>query len=485
MKNNKKPVFPPEVILYQPAQWGKSEDQSSEYERQPLLSIHQGDQPWPFNTEERIDALDEAWNRLLKAYNAESQRLAGINFAMMHQHYQPAIEQVRETSMNYKIAWFQKSRITQPEPGQEMNLLEAINWLAEQYEKRQRFPKDVYAIGFKPFWRSTLAQFLQGSIVHHVADLAAVPANNTAVIWGRQSDETRSQANTQTIHLVELEDGFVRSVGLGAEFAKPLSWVADSQTLYFDASMASDLEDTINLQKLTDECIMSAKRFRLKMLELGISKYNTGNGHWQRPAIAIEQGRDVVLVTGQVERDASIKFGAPQGSSNLDLMKKARELEGNAYLIYKPHPDVVAGARAQGSDEQQAWDIADEVVTDTNITQMLPHIDRMHVLTSLAGFEGLLYDVEVVCHGMPFYAGWGLTTDIQTCSRRKATPSLDALVYAACVQYPMYISRDSGYYCSGELTLSQLANWKAQGESGKLFRKTARKLINLLRGQEK
>jgi capsular polysaccharide export protein len=37
--------------------------------------------------------------------------------------------------------------------------------------------------------------------------------------------------------------------------------------------------------------------------------------------------------------------------------------------------------------------------------------DELHVNSSLAGFEALLRGKPVTVHGVPFYAGWGLTTD--------------------------------------------------------------------------
>ena len=34
-------------------------------------------------------------------------------------------------------------------------------------------------------------------------------------------------------------------------------------------------------------------------------------------------------------------------------------------------------------------------------------------MTSLTGFDALLRGKRVVTHGLPFYAGWGLTTDTE------------------------------------------------------------------------
>src|SRR3546814_15207879 len=48
------------------------------------------------------------------------------------------------------------------------------------------------------------------------------------------------------IPLIRVEDGFIRSVALGASKAPPLSLCMDAKTLYFDATTASTLEDILN-----------------------------------------------------------------------------------------------------------------------------------------------------------------------------------------------------------------------------------------------
>ena len=82
------------------------------------------------------------------------------------------------------------------------------------------------------------------------------------------------------------------------------------------------------------------------------------------------------------------------------------------------------------------------------------------MLTSLAGFEGILRGVEVHCWGLPFYAGWGLTCDRETCSRRGRCLELDALLHAALIEYPRYVSRGSGWFITPEQAIDELIAWK-------------------------
>lgn len=101
-------------------------------------------------------------------------------------------------------------------------------------------PNHVYAVGFNWHWRPALHRFLQGGAsITHVNRVEKVPDRQVAVVWGGQR---LRPGEGQNITLVRLEDGFLRSVGLGAEFQQPLSWVADFEHLYFSARGESRLE---------------------------------------------------------------------------------------------------------------------------------------------------------------------------------------------------------------------------------------------------
>lgn len=169
-----------------------------------------------------------------------------------------------------------------------------------------------------------------------------------------------------------------------------------------------------------------------------------------------------MLVVGQVEADASIRFGAPGLRSNLALVEAVRRDEPDAYLVYKPHPDVVTGVCAPGEDEGRVQACCDEVLVQASIQQLFTQIDALHVLTSIAGFEALLRGVEVHTWGLPFYAGWGLSRDRLACPRRGRRLELDALVYAALIAYPRYVSRHSGLFIEPEQAIDELLAWREQ-----------------------
>lgn len=330
----------------------------------------------------------------------------------------------------------------------------ALKWLNWQRSQRQRFAPELYAIGFNRIWRPVVKQFIQGSKLHFVKSACQVPANAQAVSWGFKP----LAGLAESVSLTRLEDGFLRSVGLGAQFVKPLSWVADTRGLYFDATAPSDLENLLAQHPFSQPLLEQAAELISQLKRSGISKYNTGAANWQRPAT----DKKVILVAGQVETDASIARGAPGIKQNMALLQAVRQANPDAWLIYKPHPDVLAGARARGQNEQQALNYCDQQVTDCSIAAMFSQVDEVHVLTSLAGFEALIRGVKVTCYGMPFYAGWGLTTDKHQCQRRGRQLTLQQLVAATLLLYPLYICRHTGYYTTALATLADLQQWRRE-----------------------
>lgn len=318
-------------------------------------------------------------------------------------------------------------------------------------------PERVYAWGLSRRKRSFLRDFLGTTAVRFVERGADVPPGACLLLWG---STPAPEGVAAEVRITRLEDGFLRSVGLGADLVRPLSWVLDSRGIYFDASRPSDLEQLLQNTAFEQPLLERAAALRSRIVEQGITKYNLGTDSWQRPS----QAQRVLLVPGQVESDASIRLGAPGICTNMGLLQAVRQAHPDAYLLYKPHPDVVAGLRKRGAAEDQALEWCDEVIHDTSMGALLPLVDELHLLTSLAGFEALLRGKPVVCYGQPFYAGWGLTTDMLPVSRRTRRLTLDQLVAAALILYPRYVARGSGRLTTPEQALDELLAWRSQSD---------------------
>ena len=90
------------------------------------------------------------------------------------------------------------------------------------------------------------------------------------------------------------------------------------------------------------------------------------------------------------------------------------------------------------------------------MAELLAHVNEVHTLTSLAGFEALLRSVSITTYGMPFYAGWGLTRDHLECQRRTRKLTLPQLVAATLILYPTYVDPDSGDMITPEIAIELL-----------------------------
>jgi capsular polysaccharide export protein len=319
---------------------------------------------------------------------------------------------------------------------------------------RGRLPDRLYGHGFSLRKRSILRRFVAPSAISFVRSAKRIPAAATLLVWGNNPVPTNL---SRDVELIRVEDGFLRSVGLGSALVPPLSWVMDRRGIYYDATRPSDLEHILQTQYFSPELLARAASLRARIVKSGITKYSVGRGIWRRPGRA----RHVVLVPGQVETDASLRFAAPVIRSNLALVRAVRYVNPSCYLVYKSHPDVDAGLRAPGKREQEIHDWCDEVVTDVCMDEMLNQVDEVHVLTSLAGFEALLRGKDVTCYGLPFYAGWQVSRDLLTSPRRTRHLSLDELVAGALIVYPRYVSRDSGLQTSPERVVDELSLWRA------------------------
>jgi len=331
---------------------------------------------------------------------------------------------------------------------------------------------NVLAQGFSWRKRVLLREFTAAPRVQFVDSNKSVPPNADLLLWGSATAPAGLPAETR---IVRLEDGFLRSVGLGADLVRPMSWVIDTQGIYYDAHHPSDLETLLQHGAFTAKVLARARALRHDIVRSGLSKYNLPGTPWKRP----NTSRAIVLVTGQVESDASIVTGTVDIRTNMALLQTVRKARPQAWLVYKPHPDVEAGLRAGGEREDQAGQWADEIVAHGATAQMLPLVDEVHVMTSLTGFEALLREIPVFCYGQPFYAGWGLTRDRHTHARRTRRLVLDELVAAALLQYPVYVSHRTRRRCSPEQALQELLDLRSAGNRGQLpwWRRVLRPLL--------
>lgn len=244
-----------------------------------------------------------------------------------------------------------------------------------------------------------------------------------------------------------VEDGFLRSAGLGSDLLPPLSLIVDDLWPYFDPERPSRLETLLQTTEFGPDLLARAAALRTTIVERRIGKYRVGGA---AAPLELPDGARLVVVVGQVEDDLSVLRGGG-GLTNLTLLERARAEEQDAFIVYRPHPDVEAGHRKGAIHDSIASAYVDLIDRGGSLDALLARADALHTLTSLTGFEALMRGVRVVVHGQPFYAGWGLTTDRGAAlPRRTRRLSLDELVAGALILYPRYLDPRHGLPCTAE-----------------------------------
>ena len=360
----------------------------------------------------------------------------------------------------FAAACLKYTRYIDPETGERCELEDVVELIALQRQYQQQEVNTLYLVGFSLWKRAFLKYFLGGmaQTIKYAKSInkasKVAKTGDGVLIWGAKEYAYTPPCG---VKLYRCEDAFVRGQGLGAELKRPTSLILDRQGIYFDCSRPSDLEEAINNIKLSPDQIQYGKGLRKRLVKQRVSKYNLA-GKQQNIFVDAQPQQKKILVTGQVDSDASIRHGSPTISSNHELLVQIRKHKPDAYIVYKPHPDVVFAGREGYIPESEVLNWADQMVTDGDIFDCIAQSDEVHVMTSLAGFEALLQNKTVHVWGCPFYSGWSLTVDHCENERRKTERSIDELVYFAYSYYSRYINWDTRRFTTPERMMNGLQN---------------------------
>lgn len=362
---------------------------------------------------------------------------------------------VRSILKLFYAAYFQYTRYLNPNTGKTGTIFDVINHIIHTKALNLRLQGNLYCVGMSLWKRAVIKPFfrLPSCKLHFVKDVSKLNGktftkNDRLLLWGTGKEAALNYAKAHNINVLRMEDGFIRSVGLGSNLVAPLSLVCDDLGIYFNAENPSRLEEILQHQQFTEADLIEASQLQQALVSQHIGKYNVGEGTFSLP----NTDKKKILVVGQVEDDASIQTGSPNIRTNLDLLKTVREANPEVYIIYKPHPDVVSGNRIGHIAESQAVKLADQIAKTENVLDCINAVDELHTMTSLAGFEALLRNKTVHCYGLPFYSHWGLTVDHCSFNRRSRKLSLLELIAGTLIYYPQYVNPNTG-----ELTNAQTA----------------------------
>jgi len=238
--------------------------------------------------------------------------------------------------------------------------------------------------------------------------------------------------------LTLLEDGFIRSIGLGVDGSPPFSLVEDNIGIYYDATTPSKLENILNTYDFTsDTSLMQTAREAMALInKYHISKYN--NAPNIEDAFFKHDNKDKVLIIAQTAGDASLEYGLGNVFSTQQMIEDALQENPLSSVYIKIHPDVLSGKKQSDITLSQLPKECIILKNDINPISLLKHFRKVYSKTSGMGMEALILGLEVVCYGIPYYAGWGLTIDKQKCHRRKRILTLEELFAGAYILYTTY-----------------------------------------------
>lgn len=403
-------------------------------------------------------------------------------WGLTHDEDKQAIRKSRPTlAALFDIAFLRFGRYLDPATHAQGSLDTLLDSLELQRNVAARFEAlgNVAGVRFQ-WWKRPFATPYLGAGGHALrwaSSTAEVLPHECAALWGARSAEGLADA----VRHVRIEDGFLHSLGLGSDMNAPLSQVIDTRGLYFDASRPSDLSVLLNETSFTEQDLERAARLRAQIVRSGLTKYNLGR---RRPTWRAPAGKRVILVPGQVADDASIRLGTCAISTADALLKEVRVRRPDAFIVYKPHPDVMSGNRNGLIDAHRLADVVD---TESDVLSLIEASDEVHALSSLAGFDALLRGKDVHTYGMPFYAGWGLTHDaLAPLPWRERRLTLDMLTAGALLRYPLYWDWRLDIFTTPEAVVARLAPGAArplrrvQGDRLRFWLKARRWTRNVL-----
>ncbi len=388
-----------------------------------------------------------------------------------------------------------------PVTGKASTLIDTIDHIIEQRRQVNRVGGNYHLLGITPWKKRYVDRYMMSTEYDHqyvslkqLQELPSSAANENPatgvassspaiMVWGRAAADTAAERILDQHQVARMEDGFVRSVGLGSNFTAPRSLVVDDLGIYFDATKLSRLEHLLQNRDCTAAEISRAESLIELLLNNGISKYTSAD--CAISDISFYAGKRVLLVVGQVQGDASLRYGSEEIDSNIKLLQAVRADNPESLIVYKPHPDVVSGNRSDGiANYRDIQNLCDHVETGLSIEITLNLCEQVHTMTSLAGLEALLCGKEVVTYGKPFYAGWGLTKDRCHFERRTRNRTLAELVYICYIEYPGYLDIESGEFTSVEKTVASIIE-EREKQCHSITATGIKKYVNIVRNIKK
>ncbi|AGW15270.1 Capsule polysaccharide biosynthesis protein (plasmid) [Megalodesulfovibrio gigas DSM 1382 = ATCC 19364] len=327
-------------------------------------------------------------------------------------------------------------RYVDPETAERCEAERVIAWMGLQRRLREQTPAVVHACGIAPRQRPAVRALLGGAQVQFFDSIFDAPPDCPE----QQAPAVRAV-------------GAVRLVPQGTQAYGPAMTLRPAPLKALECADPAgplcaclerepgELEALLEVLDFSPALLDRARNLLEQLRGLDVARTTAAQTQWIRPAGC----RRVVLAIGD----------HPYSGMIPGWLQAVRTRETDAYIVYKPASDVLTTSGKQESEARRIRPFCDEIAPCAPLSALLAQVDAVHVLDSTAGFDALLRNLAVHCHGRPFYAGWGLTHDLAPV-RRARRLSLEQLVAGALIAFPTYMSRTTGQYTTPERLLHEL-----------------------------
>lgn len=344
-------------------------------------------------------------------------------------------------------AWFDPYHLR---PTDGLRVLDSLRLLEKRWAANDR---PIHCFGVEAESRPLVSAAFSGkggpvSGHDNEAEAVAAAVRDAGILLsegGKVSDGLEQTCREKNIGLLRIDGNFACVAGLEPFLPPAAMLVADDLGAHDDASRPSRLETLLQTYVLNAEEMSRGTAFVDRLNQA----YASMGGPDVSRTVAGAKGRKIVLVPG--ERGSAGNPTSGTSECHLQLLRQVRKRNPDAFIIFKPHPDMNVD-RSLSRDVRR---YADLLATKADWSDLIGLCDAVETLSSPAGFTALLRGVPVTAHGLPFYAGWGLTEDLASCTRRTARRSLDELVYLTLAVYARCTDPVSLLPCPPEILIDR------------------------------
>ena len=160
---------------------------------------------------------------------------------------------------------------------------------------------------------------IEYSVIKKFININYFKRAKTCLGWGYKKSTKRIESGCDKV--LRLEDGYIRSIGLGTKDDKSWSLIKN-EIPYYDSRRESDLEVLLMETTISDSQIKESMDIIEKIKEYKITKYNISK---DKKTIPNDDKVNRILIIEQVPGDYSLIYGAEKFYKTEEIIRELKE----------------------------------------------------------------------------------------------------------------------------------------------------------------